>query len=414
MEVSTRNIEFRLYPTKAQEATLLRWLVLHCELYNAAVMERRDAYRKCGLSISYNHQQNDLPIIKQYRPELIPLGSHALQETVRRVDRAYRAFFRRIKTGDVPGYPRFKSKHRFDSFCYPDPAGWKIAGQNKLKISNLGEIPMRGKPRIPLTQGEPRTLTVKRQNRKWYAVCAVEYPEPVLRRNQQYSGRMVGIDAGCLSLAATSDGDFVENPRNLRKAQKKLASAQKALSRKSRGSNRRNVAKRKVSALHGQVARKRKDFLHQLSAAIVTLYSFVAVEKLLLLNMTKSARGTIEKPGKNVKQKAGLNRSLLDAGFGMLFSLIAYKAEEAGAQFVKVAPNHTSQHCFWCGNNVPKELSVRVHHCPSCGFTQNRDYNAALNILLKGLIQTGWEPSEAWSRVATAVKRETISMPLAA
>lgn len=414
METSTRNIEFRLYPTKAQEATLSQWLALHCELYNAAIMERRDAYRKCGLSISYNHQQNDLPLIKQYRPELIPLGSHALQETVRRVDRAYRAFFRRIKTGDIPGFPRFKSRHRFDSFCYPDPAGWKITGQNKLYLSNLGAISMRGTPRITLAQGEPRTLTVKRKDGKWFAVCAVEYPEVVLRRNQRYSNRMVGIDVGCLSLAATSDGDFIENPRNLRKAQKKLASAQKALSRKVRGSNRRNVARRKVSALYGQVARKRKDFLHQLSAAIVTLYSFVAVERLMLLNMTKSARGTTEKPGKNVKQKAGLNRSLLDAGFGMLFNQIAYKAEEAGTLFVKVAPQNTSQHCFWCSNNVPKELSARVHHCPSCGFTQDRDYNAALNILLKGLVQTGWEPSEAWSRVATAAKRETTSMPLAA
>ena len=414
METSIRNIEFRLYPTNAQEVTLTGWLRLHCELYNAAIQERRDAYRKCGLSISYNQQQNSLPIIKEYRPELIPLGSHALQETVRRVDRAFRAFFRRIKTGDVPGYPRFKSKDRFDSFCYPDPAGWKIIKQNKLRISNLGEIPMRGKPRISLAACTPRTLTIKRQDGKWFAVYAVQYPESALHRNQAYSGRIVGIDVGCSSLAVTSDGDFIDNPKTLKHARKRLTAAQKTLSRKARGSKRRAKARRKVSALHGKVARKRKDFLHQFSASIVSLYSFVAVEKLLLSNMTRSARGTAEKPGRNVKQKAGLNRSLLDASIGTLFSLIAYKAEEAGVRFVKVAPNHTSQNCFWCGQNVPKELSVRVHVCPSCGFVLDRDYNAALNILAKGLIQTGWEPSEAWSRVAAAVKRETTSMLLAA
>ncbi len=414
MPTSIRNIEFRLYPTKSQEHTLVGWLGLHCELYNAAIQERRDAYRKCGLSISYNQQQNDLPVIKEYRPELIPLGSHALQETVRRVDRAFRAFFRRIKSGDIPGYPRFKSKDRFDSFCYPDLAGWKIIRQNKLRISNLGELSMRGRPRIPLTAGTPKTLTIKRQAGKWFAICAVEYPEAVLQRNQAYTGRMAGMDVGCSSLAVTSDEDYIDNPRNLKQAREKLTAAQKALSRKTRGSKRRAKARLKVSALHGQVARKRKDFLHQLSAAIVFLYSVVAVEKLLLSNMTRSARGTVEKPGRNVKQKAGLNRSLLDASIGALFSLIAYKAEEAGTRFVKVAPHHTSQNCFWCGHKVPKELSVRVHICPSCGFTQDRDYNAALNILAKGLVQTGWEPSEAWSRVAAAVKRETTSMPLAA
>ena len=414
METSIRNIEFRLYPTKSQEVTLGDWLALHGELYNAALQERRDAYRKCGISITYNHQQNDLPAVKEYRPELIPLGSHAIQETVRRVDRAFRAFFRRIKTGNAPGYPRFKSKDRFDSFCYPDPAGWKIIKQSKLRVSNLGEIPMRGKPRIPLTAGTPRTLTIKRQDGKWFAICAVQYPESALRRNQSYTGRMIGIDVGCSSLAVTSDGDFIDSPKTLKQARQKLSIAQKALSRKARGSKRRGEARRRVSALHGKVARKRKDFLHQFAAAIVCLYSFVAVEKLLLSNMTRSARGTAGKPGRNVKQKAGLNRSLLDASIGTLFSLIAYKAEEAGAQFVKVAPHHTSQNCFWCGQNVPKELSVRVHVCPSCGFVQDRDYNAALNILVKGLIQAGWEPSEAWSRVAAAVKRETATMPLAA
>ena len=365
----TRNIIFRLYPTRRQEETLAHWLELHRELYNAALQERWDAYRKCGISLTYNEQQNELPAVKEGRPDLIPLGSHALQETVRWVDRAYKGFFRRVKAGKKPGFPRFKGKHRFDSFAWPDPAGWKIVEQERhkgrLSITNLGLVRMRGKPRVALERGEPRTLTVKRRNDKWYAVISVRYPGAALRRNRAYPDRLVGLDVGCKSLVATSDGDLIENPRHLNRVQTRLKTAQRDLSRKTckkprqKYSRRRDRARCKVARLHELVANRRRDHLHQLSAAIVFLYSFIAVEDLDLRNMTRSARGTVEKPGRPShryrRQKAGLNRSLLDASMGLLFSMLAYKAVEAGSRAENVIPNGTSQDCFRCGAQVPKE-----------------------------------------------------------
>ena len=171
------NIIFRLCPTKGQEETLTHWLDLHWELYNAALLERRDAYRKCGVSLTYNQQQNELPAVKEARPDLVPLDSHALQETVRRVDRAYKFFFRRVKTGEKPGFSQFKGRGRFDSFTYPNPARWKIIGQEGhkgwLSITNLGQIRMRGQPRVVLSLCEPRTPTVKHHNGRRYAVITV-------------------------------------------------------------------------------------------------------------------------------------------------------------------------------------------------------------------------------------------------
>lgn len=413
MSYTTRNIIFRIYPSKKQSSELYHWLNLHRELYNATLQERRDAYRLHAISLSYNHQQNELPAVKEVRPDLIPLGSHALQETVRRVDRAYQGFFRRIKAGDKPGFPRFKSRGRFDSFTYPDPAGWKII-EKRLKISNLGNIRMRGKPRVAISEGEPRTLTVRHKNGKWYAVIGVRYSMEALHRNCISRSRKVGIDVGCKAMSVTSDHDFIENPRHLLHASAKLKTAQKNLSRKKKGSAHRDKAKRTVTRLHEQVASRRKDFLHQLSAAIVFLYPFIVVEDLPLQNLTHSAKGTVEKPGKNVKQKAGLNRSMLDVGIGLFFQMLAYKAAEAGGRYMEVNPYGTTQKCFQCGAKIQKDLSIRTHNCPHCGFCVDRDYNAALNILFLGMSQAGWEPSEAWSYIYMAMKRETTSMRLAA
>ena len=412
---TTRNITFRLYPTRKQEGLLEQWLGLHRELYNAALQERRDAYNKSGISLSYYDQQNELPAVKEARPEFIPLGSHALQETVRRVDRAFKAFFRRVRNGEKPGFPRFKGKKRFDSFTYPDPAGWKILEQKnhkgKLRITNLGTIKMRGKPRIALAKGEPRTLTIRRKNGKWYATIGVRYPKEKLSRNRAYTDRAVGIDVGARFLVATSDGDLLTNPKPLSWALERLKKAQKELSRKKKFSGNWKKARRKVTHLHERVRNRRLDILHQLSSVLVFIYSFIAIEDLSLQNMTRSARGTKEKPGKRVKQKAGLNRSMLDASIGLFFSMLEYKAAEAGIRLEKVMPNGTSQRCSRCGENVAKKLSVRTHRCSKCGLVLDRDVNAARNILLLGLTQAGREPSEVWrGRVTSPMKHETASM----
>jgi putative transposase len=398
---ASRNITFRLYPTTKQISSLQAWLDLHRELYNAALQERRDAYRKRSVSLSYLDQQNELPEVKRLCPELVPLGSHALQETVRRIDRAFKAFFRRVRQGQPPGFPRFQGRDRFDSFAYPDPAGWKVLNQEGhhgvLQIKNLGHIKMRGKPRVALSSGELRTLTVRRHTGRWYATIGVRFAEEAIARKSAPAHTTIGLDAGCLSLVATSDGKLVENPKHLSCAMAKLHKVQRNLARKKRGSRNRQKARKRVSRLHEQVAERRKDFHHKLSANITKTYSFITVEKLKLKNMSRTARGTKEEPGRNVKAKSGLNRSLMDAGIGQLYSMIAYKAEEAGGRLEKVAPYGTSQRCSMCGKNVPKSLAVRTHHCPHCGYTEDRDINAARNILLLGLSQAGLEQTEVWS-----------------
>jgi putative transposase len=399
MKVQTRNITFRLYPTARQARTLADWLELHRELYNAALLERREAWAKCRVSLSYRDQQNELPTLKEARPDLVPLGSHALQETVRRVDRAFKGFFRRVRAGERPGYPRFKSRSRFKSFTYPDPAGWKVlhdCKRGKLKITNLGSIRMRGKPRVVLEHGEPRALTIRNRNGKWFATISVRYPEDVLRRGRAYPDRCVGIDLGVRNLVATSDGDLIEAPRKLASALADLKRLQKELSRKKKGSRNRRKACRKLARLHQKVADSRRDFLHQLSASVVFLYALIGVESLAIRNMVRSARGTREALGKNVRQKAGLNRSVLDASFGMFLQLLAYKAEEAGGVVVQVRPNGTSQYCSSCGGKVQKGLMIRTHQCPHCGLVLDRDINAARNILFLALGKAGREPSEVW------------------
>ena len=405
MSKSTRNIVYRIYPTKTQERTLNDWLGLHRELYNAALQERRDAYRKKGVSITYNDQQNALPEIKKFRPELIPLGSHALQETVRRVDRAFKAFFRRVRQKETPGFPRFKGRNRFDSFTYPDPAGWKLLEQKdhsgKFRIANLGSIKMRGKPRAAIGMGEPRTLTIRRKNGKWYASMTARYDIKNLARSPADTDTAVGIDPGSYHIAVLSTGEKIDSPRFLAKAINELRHAQKDLSRKKKGSHNRIKARKKVTCLHEKVSNQRKDFLHKLSAKLATLFAFIAIEQMQVVHIVKNGGW----------RKSGFNRNMLDAGIAMLIAMLVYKAEEAGGQTEMVRAANTSRVCSGCGSIVPKALSNKVHHCKHCGLVMDRHINAAINILFLGLSQAGREPSEVWrDGGGLPVKHETATM----
>jgi putative transposase len=392
--VGTRSITFRIYPTRNQENTLVEWLGLHRELYNAALQERRDAWRLRRVSLDFLHQQNELPDLKKVREDLIPLGSNALQETVRRVDRAFKAFFRRLAAHEAkPGYPRFRGKNRFDSFTYPSPYNWKIVEhqgeKGKLSITNLGCIRMRGRPRVALGLGEPRTLTIRRKCGKWYASVTVRYPMEALARPRPPVERAVGFDAGARVLLMTSDGERIENPRYLKASLQRLAEIQRQKEKKRKGSKNRKRLAIKEAKLQEKVANQRRDHHHKLTTEIVSQYTFIAIENLSIREMTQSARGTVESPGKNVKAKACFNRSILDAGIATLYQMLEPKAEEAGVRLVRVDPKGTTERCSVCGEMVPKTLSVRVHRCPSCGLVMDRDHNAARNILFLGLSQAG-------------------------
>ena len=418
MQKATRNCTVRLYPTKRQEAVLSDWLELHRQLYNNSLAERKNAWEQEGRAVSYKEQQNALPDLKGRRPEYVPLGSHALQETVRRVDRGFQAFFRRVKNGEKPGYPRFKGRNRFDSFTYPCISGWKLLSlghekkhgcKGRIQISNLGDIRLRGRCRadiVSLERKDMPRLTLKRKRGKWYAIITFKADVSLLQRGFGQAQDMTGIDLGLSSFATFADGGFLPRLRHLDQDLQKIKQAGKEVSRKKKGSNRRRKAVAKLSRLHDKVYERRKDYLHKLTVQLVHNYSFLAVEDLRVKEM--SANGG--------KRKRGLNRSMSDASLGKFLEILLSKAEEAGCEVVKVDPKGTTQICSWCGQTVPKKLYDRVHSCPDCGLVLDRDHNAAINIFKRGLALTGREPSEAWRSVrpglapASSLKCETATM----
>lgn len=395
-----RALSLRLYPNASQRKRLAEWVGLHAELYNAALQERIDAYRKAGISIRYYDQQNCLPAIKDIRPELVALGSHALQETLRRLDRAFEAFFRRLRAGQAPGFPRFKSSARFSGFTYPDPAGWKLLQHGSrgatLRVGSGDDAMMiraRGKHRFPEFIANDLTITRRRDavtgEEQWLATVTLRVPDAACHR-ARIGDDQIGVDFGVNHWANFDDGSQVENPRWLREAMPELADLQRQRSRKKRGSRRYRALTYKISHLHQRIANRRMDFLHKQTSAMVERSALLATESLQPQNMSRSAKGTIESPGRRVRQKAGLNREILSCGFGMVHQMLQYKAAEAGTR-LHLADTRTlkpSQRCSACWALVPKSLSERVHRC-QCGCELPRDQNSARVILMDA-----WTPDD--------------------
>lgn len=370
----TRRITYRLYPTRQQEQQLHYWRRLHCTFYNAAIANRKTQYQKFGHSVDYLEQQNCLPEFKKVWTEYKPLGSHALQATLKRVDMAFRRFF-----SGLGGYPRFKASRRYSGWSYPCKQSWKAItnGDNgKLSLTNLGEIKMRGKAR---TWGTPTTCTIFWRHNKWYASITVEC---VPTRDTDVGA--VGIDFGTFHALALSDGTVIDNPRFLGTPLGKVKRASKQKRRKRAPNRKKRIcaskrwrkAQAKVSKLNRKITRQRSDWQHKVAAQIVACNSLVATEKLQVRSMTRKAKG------KNKRQKAGLNRSLLDVGISAITSLIKYKLDEAGGIFVdvplKIAPSQT---CPNCGSKRKKDLSERIHTC-NCGIAPlDRDVAAAIVML---------------------------------
>ena len=389
-----RKVTFKLYPTSSQLKRLDSWVRLHAELYNAALQERIEAYRKAGLSIRYYDQQNALPAIKAFRPELVALGSHALQETLRRLDRAFQAFFRRVHAGHSPGFPRFKSSARFSGFTYPDPAGWKLLQQGArggtLRLgSGKGAMMIRLRGRHRFTAFSPNDLTLSRRRNpatgedQWTASITLRVSASACAR-QRTGDDEVGIDFGLTHWANFDDGRQTDNPRWLREALPRLADLQRQRARKQRGSHRYRRLSQRIARLHQRIADRRRDFIHQQTAALVRRCALIATEELTARNMSRSARGTADAPGQRVRQKAGLNREILSAGLGMAHQMLTYKAQEAGSvlHLANTRQLKPSQRCSGCWALVPKALKERWHLCPHCGCSLARDQNSARVVLL--------------------------------
>lgn len=401
-----RRITFRLYPTATQEKQLYEWRRMHKDLYNAALSNRKTQYERFGHAVDYFEQQNSLPAFKEVWPEYIELGSHALQATLKRVDAASQRFF-----NGLGGYPKFKSIRHYSGWTYPDRAGWKahtIGDNGYLELSNLGQIQLRGKAK---TWGTPTTCTIVHRNGNWYASITVNCS--ALPR--ELGTGAIGIDLGTKTAAAISDGEngyFIENPRWFQQMLPKIKKASKEKRRKRapnwkkriKASRRWKRSQRKVSSLYHKAALQRQNWVHHQSAQIVSGNSLVASEKLEVLKMTRKPK----KGSKRKRQKAGLNRSILDVGWGKLTGAIKYKLEEGGGIFVEV-PTKTvkpTQRCPKCLDVQPKTLDVRIHHCCVCNYVQDRDLASAEAMLLWATNSAAFGTS-AVRRGATSSTSET-------
>lgn len=383
-----RKVTYKLYPNKKCLEQLEAWARLHCELYNAALEERIDCYRKTRRSISYYEQQNALPEIKLDRPELVALGSHALQQTLRKLDLAFAAFFRRVKAGQTPGFPRFKASKRFSGFAYPDPAGWKLQSNGSKGVtlrlgSGADAMTIRARGQHRFGEGAvPNDVTITRTNGKWYASVTLRVSEEACARART-GHQHRGVDFGVNHWASFDDGEAIENPRWMREALPQIKAVQRERDRKRRGSLRHRRLGKVLAKHHDRIGNLRRDFVHKQTSKLVGDCALIATEELALKNMTGSAKGTIEKPGKNIKQKAGLNREILSAGLAMAHQMLKYKAEEAGTRqhWANTRQLKPSQRCAKCWVVKPKTLAERTHQCP-CGHTIQRDQNSALVVLI--------------------------------
>nr|HET6902770.1 transposase [Ktedonobacteraceae bacterium] len=380
-----KSYKFRLSPTR-QQAVTLQWTLERCrELYNAALQERRDAYRMCQKTITYYDQATQLPEIKQMREEYKSIHSQVLQDTLRRVDKAMQAFFRRVKQGDTPGYPRFQGKERYESFCYPQ-GGFSLTHDNRVTLCKVGSVKVKLHRAV---QGKIKTCTIKREGQHWYVIFACE----VERQTLPVSEEEVGIDLGLLHFATLSTGETIENPRYFRKGEKTLKKLQQALARKKSRSYRRKKAVQAVAKAHRTVRNQRADFLHKASRSLVNRYQVIVFENLQSANMSKRVKPkqdaeTGQYLPNGASAKSGLNKSIQDAGWKMFVAMCIYKAECAGRTVLQVNPQYTSQICSGCGTARKKDLSERWHSCV-CGTELDRDHNAALNILRLGRSQQG-------------------------
>lgn len=409
-KVQNRRVTYRLYPSVAQEAEMLKMRQLHQQYYNAALEQRITAYRKQGISLNFYDQCAENKEVRTEIEEYGQLNSQSCQVTLKRVEDAFKHFFRRVKEKAAKvGFPRFKSISRYSGWGYKTHGdGWRLfPGEKKhgyLRLTGVGHIRMRG---VPRNQGEPKTLDILYKQGKWYAsvVFACEPSRKPKAKAPPIIKGAVGLDWGVETFAtlAHDSGEYssIENERHLRCELDKLKQLQQNMARKKRGSRNWKKLKKQVAALHAKIARKRHEFLHQTTAEVVKSNALIAVEKLNAKTMT----------AKGGNRKKGLNREILSTAPGTFHKMLAYKAEEAGTRYVEIPTRKVkpSQTCSGCGQRQKKALSERKHSCSACGLILSRDENAARVILNWALNDLkGREPALCGAKaLAFAAKHET-------
>jgi len=366
-----RTYKYRLYTNKSQREALDFILWQQRILYNAALEQRKTVYEATGKGVSYVDQWSHFRDVRNTNPDTFGLvNATSLQQLLRRVDKAYKAFFRRLKAGETPGYPRFKGRNRFHSMEYKHGDGVKLyqndRGQMRLRIQNVGHVKVKYHRDLP-ADSRIKHVVIKRSLGNWYVTLMVAFEAPY---SLPPTGEAVGIDMGLKSLLALSDGTLIDNPRWLRVSQKRLRVLNRKLARQKKGGTNWRKTAYHLAGLHSRIANQRRDFWHKTTRQLVNQYDLICIENLTLGFMTANRR---------------LARSAHDAGLGEFRSLLAYKAEEAGKFVVPVPPQYTSQVCSGCETIVAKSLRVRRHRCAGCGLELDRDVNAARNILALGL-----------------------------
>lgn len=365
IQTVVRSFKMRLMPSKAQHAALCSILDSQRDLYNAALQERIDCYRKTGRGRSYMDQCKAITECRASIPDMKTIPANIQRGTLRRIDSAFDGFFRRVKSGGKVGFPRFKGRDYFKSFAFAefsgiqfDDARFRWKGMPSGLRANIHRL---------LPQGKPLSATFRQDQKGWTVSLQYRMPTAPLPATE----KSCGIDVGLSSFATFDDGAKVAAPQFARRAEREMRRRQRALARCKRGSNNRRKVKAHLARLHAKITNTRETFLHQLSSRIVRENDVIAVEA---INTKGLARGI-------------LARSVNDASWGMFFQFLTYKAEWAGRELIAVDPRNTTQACSSCGVIVPKKLSTRWHKCPECGLSLDRDHNAALNIMHRAVVR---------------------------
>jgi putative transposase len=357
-----RTYRYRIYPTIRLRVALEAQLGFACQLYNAALEQRRYAWRGRHRSVSLYEQFRELTAVRAASLGPASMSCSAMRDPLRRLDRAFAAFFRRVKAGVKPGYPRFRSVRRYDSLTWD--SGWGIR-DGRLALQGIGQIKVKWHRPLPAS-AVVRTVTVRRVAERWYACFSL-----VVSRSLQVAAERpaVGLDLGIRHFATLSDGEQIPGPRGYRAGMQRLRVAQRRVARRQNGSRRRRKAALLLARQHERIRHLRRDHAHKLTRRLVSNFGLIAVEN---LNVGGLARGPLAK-------------DVTDQGWAAFLTMLEYKAVEAGTRLIRVPPGGTSQSCSGCGVVVPKRLSERTHRCSACGLTIDRDTNAARNILRLGL-----------------------------
>jgi putative transposase len=383
-----RTFRYCIYPTRRQAGALSAQLDFACGLYNAALEQRRIAYREHGVSVLVGDQAKELTELR--RAVGLDMNYVAQEMVLQRLSLSFDAFFRRLRQGEAPGFPRFKPRHRFNTLSWRTGKGGAAIVNNRLRIQGVGHIKVKWHREL---QGEVRQTRITRRNGRWFVAFTVrvEKPEPL-----PATGQKIGVDLGVRHFATLSNGSHVAGPRAGHLAAPTIRRAQRKVARRQRGSHRRRKAVTELAIRREREANRRLDAAHKVAHSLIQRFDLIAVEDLQIKNMVRGNRG--------------LSREITDQGWSNFLTLLTYKAESAGRRVIRVNPRNTSRRCAECSAVDPESRKGPRFACTTCGHTDDADVNAAKNIL--ELARTGPSSANATGRALLEKPATESSQPL--